>query len=254
MAENKMIYTDDEQIVRLWDTENVRHTVHRLAHFISAGETRRIITDLWVTEAQYRASASLGVNTGYYKGLDEVARHIVADNEARLYENLKARNAADSSIPVDDLHLGYGCGEFLSLNTPVIRISDDGRFAQFMCVYMGYTIEGKPDGTAEALQVFGRIMADLVKEHSGQWRIWHLTFANDHTLEAGTNYADYPVNGWEDKISGRFGQPTEERTVYDGFYGWEHCYTDMPKEKYYTYTDKLGYGPEGDIGKPYYER
>ena len=252
--ENKMIYTEDEQIVRIWDVENVRHTMNRLAHFLSAGEGRRVVSELFVTEAEYRRTASLGVNIGYYKGLGEVARFFVLDKNQRLYENLKARSEADPSIPVDNLHLGFGCQDFMTLTTPVIRVSDDGRFAQYMGYYLGYTCEGKPDGTAECIQIFGRAMADLVKEPDGSWRIWHMIFANDHSLESGSNYADYPVNGWPEMLSDRFGEPTEKRTVYDGFFGWEFCATDMPKEKYYTYTDKQGYGPDSDIGRPYYER
>lgn len=254
MAENKMIYTDDEQIVRIWDAENVRHTINRAAYYLSGGEDRRLVSELWVTEPEYRRTASLGVNTGYYKGLDEVARHLVIDRNDRRYANLRARAETRPDLPVDDLHLGYGCSDFFTVTTPVIRISDDGRFAQFMGFCPGYTIEGKPDGTAEALQFFGRVMADLVKEASGEWRIWHLIYANDHTFESGTNYADYPVKGWPDALADRFGKPTEERTVYDPFFGWEYCAADMPKEKYYTYTEKQGYGPEGDVGRPYYDR
>ena len=254
MIEKKMVYTDDEQIVRIWDVELVRNTMGRMAYYFSSGDTRRLVNELFVTEADYRRKASLAMNNGFYIGLDEVVRHLVLDENQRMYDNLKARAEADPSIPMDNLHLGLGCADFMTVTTPVVKISDDGRFAQFMGYYLGYTIEGKADKTAAAYQLFGRIMADLVKEESGEWRIWHLALAHDHTVESGSNYADFPVRGWPEPISDRFGEPTEKRELYNAFFGWEYCPEDMPKEKYYTYTDKLGYGPESDYGRPYYER
>lgn len=254
MKEKAMCYTEDEQIIRLWDVENVRHTMSRLSYYLANGEGRRAVSELWVTGADRRRTASLGVNTGYYKGLDEVVRHLVVDQNERDYENLRARSEADPSIAVNNLNLGYGNAAMMTMTTPVIKISDDGQYAQFMGYYIAYSIEGKPDRTADAYQLFGRAMADLVKEEDGSWRIWHLIFAHDHTVECGSNYADFPVAGWPEPIAPHFGEPTEKRTVYDAFFGWEFCATDMPKENYYTYTDKQGYGPDSDIGRPYYER
>ncbi len=253
MSKEKMVYTEDEQITRVWDVENVRHTVNRLAYYLAGGEGRRAINELWVTEADHRRTASFGVNTGYYKGMAEIARHLVLDQNERRYENLKVRAEADPAIAVNNLNLGYGCADFLTVTTPVIKIADDGRFAQFMGYYIGFTSEGKADKTADSYQLFGRVMADLVKEDGG-WKLWHVIFANDHSVEVASNYADFPVRGWPEPMADRFGKPTEERTVYDGFFGWEFCATDMPKENYVTYTDKQGYGPDSDIGRPYYER
>ena len=42
-------------------------------------------------------------------------------------------------------------------------------------------------------------------------------------------------------------------TVYDPLYGWEYIWQDMPRP-YETYREREGYGPGGDLGKPYYER
>jgi hypothetical protein len=253
MKEKKMIYTDDEQITRIWDVENVRHTMNRQAYYLSNADGRRAINELWVQEPDNRRTASYGVNTGYYKGIDEVARHMVIDANERAYENLKARAEENPALSVNNKNLGYGCSSFMTVTTPVIKISDDGRYAQFMGFCPGFVTEGKPKETAESYFLFGRVMADLVKEKDG-WKIWHYIYANDHSVEVGTNYADFPVKGWPEPIADRFGKPTEERTVYDGMFGWEFCATDMPKENYVTYCDKDGYGPDSDIGRPYYER
>jgi hypothetical protein len=50
-----------------------------------------------------------------------------------------------------------------------------------------------------------------------------------------------------------YGAPTIQRTVFDPFFGWEYIWQDMPKP-YSTFTPKESYGPEGDLGKPYYQR
>lgn len=253
MKDREMIYTEDEQIIRIWDVEDVRHTMNRHAYYLSGAEGRRAINELWVQHPDHRRTASFGVNTGYYKGIDEIARYLVVDQNERFYENLISRADSDSSITVSNCNLGYGCSNFMTVTTPVIKISDDGYYAQFMGFCPGFTSEGKADRFAESYFLFGRVMADLIKEDSG-WKIWHYIIANDHSVEVGSNYADYPVKGWPEPMADRFGTPTEQRTVYDGFFGWEFCYTDLPKERYVTYTDKQGYGPDSDIGKPYYER
>ena len=57
----------------------------------------------------------------------------------------------------------------------------------------------------------------------------------------------------DDPLEAEFGEPTVKRTVYEPFFGWEYMYQDMPRP-YYSYTDIRSYGPEGELGLPYYER
>jgi hypothetical protein len=250
MSEKKMVYSDDELIVRMWDKENIRHTMNRFCYYLSNGEPRRAIGELWVAKPENSGRASLGYNTGFYTGLDEVARHLVVDRDDRLQENLKKRLDADPDGSA--LKPGHGCSGMLTLTTPLIVLSDDGGSARFLGYSLGYTAEGKPDGTSEAYLTFSLVFTDLIKE-DGEWRILNLTFNHDHTVECGANYADIPVLGWDDPIVARDGEPTVRRTVYDPLYGWEYIFSDMPKP-YYTYTEGESYGPGGDLGKTYYER
>ena len=252
MDKNFASYTEDELITRVWDVENIRHTMNRMCYYVSAEEYRKAINELWVTKADNRRTASLGVNHGYYVGLDEVVRHLVLDRTQHLYENLNARAAADPSIECSNLNLGYGCAAMMTLNTPLIKVTDDGRYGKYMGYALGFTTEGKPDGTADSFMTFDRVLADLVKEDD-DWKIWHYVVAHDHTVEAGTNYSAVPVRGWEDPLQIAEGTPTVSQTVYEPLFGWEYVYEDMPR-KHYTYTDKMSYGPNGDLGKPYFRR
>ena len=95
-------------------------------------------------------------------------------------------------------------------------------------------------------------MPRLVKQ-GDEWRIWHIVFAHDHTIELGEDYGSLPVLGWEDPLYAKYGDPTVKQTVYDPLFGWEYIYEDMPRG-FSTYEDKGGYGPDGDLGKPYYQR
>jgi hypothetical protein len=252
MSQTETLLTEDEQIERLWDVENIRHTMNRFCYYLSNEEPRRAIGELWVTGADHQRTASLGYNTGYYIGLDEVVRRLVIDRAERLDENLKARVAADSSIDGSDLNRGYGCATVLTLTTPLVKIAEDGYTARFLGYCLGFSTEGKPDETADSYLTFELILADLIKE-GDEWKIWHLVIEHDHTVEVGTNYADVPVIGWDDPIIARFGEPTRPQQVYQPLYGWEYIYQDIPK-RHQTYTDKEGYGPDSDLGKPYYER
>ncbi len=252
MSENKMCYTEDELIERIWDTENVRHTINRYCYYISNEDPRRAVNELWVSRPENRRTASYAVNSGYYVGLDEVVRHLVLDRSEHLYANLKERSDRDSGVEFSNLNLGYGCATMMTMNTPLIKIADDGRSARFMGYSIGFTADGNADETATAYMVFDRVFADLLKE-DGEWRIWHMAVTHDHTMEAGENYGANPVIGWKDPISARDGNPTVEQKVYDPLFGWEYMYQDMPRQ-YYTYTDKIGCGPNSDLGKPYYER
>jgi hypothetical protein len=252
MNDGKMICSDDELIARIWDREEIRHTMNRLCYHLSNEEPRRAIGELWVTKPENRAKASLGYNTGFYKGMDEVARHLVADRERRMHDNLRVRTDEGPSVQNSNLRPGYGCSRMLTLTTPLTVLSDDGMSARFTGFCPGYSAEGKPGGAVDAYLTFDRLFADLLKE-DGVWHILNLTFNHDHTVECGTSYADAPVLGWDDPIVAMEGEPTIRRTVYDPLYGWEYMYSDMPRP-YCTYSDKDSYGPDGNLGKPYYER
>jgi hypothetical protein len=214
-------------------------------------ENRRMINELWVQEADHRRSASLGYNNGYYVGLESVMSHLVVDRDDARYANLKERSEA-GTVANNNLNLGFGCASMRTLTTPLVKVAEDGRTARYMGYSLGFTTQGKADDTAESYLFMDLIHADLVKEAEG-WKIWHLVITHDHTMEVGENYSKIPVKGWEDPLESTFGTPDIQQTVYDPFYGWEYMYYDMPR-KHYTYTEKGGYGPGSDLGKPYYVR
>ena len=250
-----MVYTNEERIDRIWDREDCVQLMNRHAIYYSNDQRRQELDDLWVQEAEHQRTASLGYNNGYYVGMEEIARHYVLEREEQLYQRLEPYCQAGPSLVRGREALGLGASAMHTSTTPLVYIADDGKSARFQGYQLGYQSIGRPDGTAESYLEFGLVYADLVREEDG-WKIWHLVMEHDHTVEVGHAYAEVSVlrPDAEDPIAKMdFGTPTIQRTVYDPLYGWEYIWQDMPRP-YETYREREGYGPGGDLGKPYYER
>lgn len=250
----KMTYTDEELIGRICDKESVIQVMNRHAYMYSNEMRREELAQLWVTDEALLETASLGYNNGYYIGMKEVARHYVADRHEEMRQSLSAYQAARPDAGLTGFDLGLGMTAMHTATTPLVYISDDGRTARYLCMDIGQQTTGRPDGSADAFHVIGRVFADLVKEGEA-WKIWHLVLQHDHTIAAGTDYTEVPVLQAEedDPIYAHFGTPTVPTEVYHPLYGWEDMYEDMPRP-YYTYRAADGYTAGGKLGKPYYKR
>jgi hypothetical protein len=245
------VFTPEEEVNRLWDATDITDLIARHSLYYSNDWRRQELADLWVQEPDHRRTASLGVNNGWYVGMEEIARHYVVDAEAQRYAQLQAFADADPSIKVCKDNLGKGISCFHTCNTPLVFVADDGKTARYLGCDIGHQTYGKPGNTADAQHVIGRVFADVILEN-GQWKIWHLVLEHEYTIAAGTDYGSYPLHlkPGDDPIESENGQPTIQETVHDPFYNWEYMYHDMPRP-YRTYTDKHGYGPESDLNLPY---
>lgn len=224
-----MEYTNAELAVRLWDKEEIRHTMNRLCYYIGNGELRECLNDLWVQA--HRRTAALGYNNGFYVGMDEIVRHWVLEQPQEK--------------PV-------GSARMETLTTPLIKLHGDGKTGQYQGYMPGFQSKVREDGSLETYLTLNMCFADLIKEGE-QWKIWHLILMHDHTMEAGKPYGRVPSFGWQDPLEAEFGIPTVQRELHDASYGWELLYDDMPRELPY-YVEKYSYGPEGDFGKKYFQR
>lgn len=242
-------YTNEELVTRIWDKENVLKTINRHSYYYSNEQRQEELDALWVREPENRKTASLSYNNGFFTGFEEIRRQYVAyraEQRAAAWAPYEA--AGVSGGP------GYGCAAMHTSTTPLVYIAEDGKTAQYLGYHLGFESTGKPDGSADTYMDLGLIHADLVKEGE-EWRIWHLSLEHDHTITVGENYAKVPVRQApeEDPLFVNFGSPTEPREVYDPFFGWENMWYDMPRP-YPTMTPERSYGPDGDLGKMYYER
>lgn len=224
-----MQYTNEELAIRLWDTEHIRHTMNRMCYYISNGDFRGCLNDLWVQKN--KRTASLGYNNGYYTGMDEIVRHWVLEQQ-----DVRQTGAARME----------------TLTTPLIKVHGDGKTAQYQGYMLGFRSAARADESLETYLTLDMCFADLIKE-DGRWKIWHLILMHDHTMEAGKPYGKIPSFGWQDPLEPSFGSPTLPQELHNPSYGWELLYDDMPRELE-TYSEKYSYGPRGDFGKKYFER
>lgn len=248
----KKEFTDEEKVLRLWDVEEVRKVLNRHSYYFSNEQREEELDALWVKEPENQKTAAFGVNTGYYVGMEEIRKFYVDYRRQQRMEVLEKYHETKGT-PLDDEHLGLGCAAMHTATTPLVYIAEDGKTAQFQGYQAGFQSMGKPDGTADSFMELGLIHCDLIREKDG-WKIWHLELERDHTFPVGENYAAKEADpSWPDPLSADFGEPTDKRTVYDPFFGWEYMFQDMPRP-YETMTDERSYGPEGNLGKPYYIR
>lgn len=246
-------YTEDEMIFRAWDKEVIHDLIGRLVLYWGNGERRRAVDELWVRTAANQETASFATNTGFYVGINEVARHLVLEYEEKKYASLETFTTASSGVYTNK-DLGMGMTAMHSCTTPVLFIANNGLTARYLCYDLGMSGKGKPNGTADCYFEFGLLLIELIKEED-EWKIWHLVEEHDFSIESGKDYNEVPtvITDTNDPASKDFGDPTIKKDVYDNQYGWEYLYEDWPVP-YKHYDEDYGYGPNGIVGKKYYER
>lgn len=249
--EYKREFTDEEMVLHAWDKEMIQNLVSRFTFYRSNGEGKRAIEELWVQEPEHIGDASFATNTGFYVGISEVYRHLVQEPEALALETLHIFQTADEKYA--DAAPGLGLTAMHSCTTPLLFISADGNYARYLCYDLGMTGKGSPDGSAESYFEFGLILIELVREN-GAFKIWHMVEQHDFSIESGKNYNDINtvIQGY-DPGTRFYGDPTVKTEVYDNQYGWEYLFYDMPRP-FKTYDEDEGYGPNGKVGKKFYQR
>lgn len=220
---DERIYSDDELIRRVWDIEQIRMLMSRRSLYFAAGEWQRELDELWVSEPENMAQASLGGNWGFYCGLDSIRRH---------YGEI------------------FGEGVFLTrcVNTPYIVLSDDGRSARGRWYMSGQDTIPGPDGDIRAWWSVWTLGADFIRER-GQWKLLHLVEAQDFYCPVGEDFNAqpvYPAEG-ENPEQVRFGKADKPFLAHDNTYMLEDDWPPVPKN-YETLNMYNSYGPEGHPG------
>lgn len=247
MAKKKRkTYSDLERIIRVWDIEKVKDLMSRRTLMDANGEHEKELAQLWVSDPEYKKTASFGKNWGYYVGMDEIERYYVTQYNERRSAQLAAISAADPSVENIPENLGYGSFAIQPLSTPHIILADDGKTAQGTWYSIGQESYGLPGGEADAKWHCQKICADLVKEADGSWKIWHLFISSDFMIGAGHDTSElqsiYIRGTSPDEKS--FGKPTVSMLAHDPSYTWGDNYPPLG-DTYETYSDEIGYGPEG---------
>ena len=244
MSEMELHLTPEEQVLRLWDKEEIKDLMSRSAYYTANDERRRAITELWVSSDENRKTASLGYNNGYYTGLDNSMKHSVSDCRDAGFEHDRSWLEV-TDLDLSEKNLGHGASFVHTRNTPYIELSGDGKTAKYIGYDCGLYCIGKPDGTSDSNFTFAKIFADLIRE-GDDWKIWHLLITYDHIIPAGKSYGELdPEAPWgADIVEQACGDPTIRDVAYDSLYGWVDVWERLPRP-YYTFDNAKGYTAEG---------
>lgn len=252
--EYKREFTDEEMVFHAWDKEMIQDTVGRFMFYWANGEVERALDELWVKQPENLKDVSFGTNTGYFVGMSEIKRHLIDEYDVRVRAALEAFKAARPNVGYTDADLGLGVTRMHSCTTPLLFIAADGKTARYLGYDLGMSGVGKPDGSGECYHEFGLVFIELARE-GDEFKIWHFVQEHDFSIESGKNYNDVPtfISDPDDPSAKDFGDPTIKTEVYNNQYGWEYLFYDMPKP-YKAYDEDEGYGPNGKVGKKFYER
>ena len=237
---SKKVFSDDEQISRIWDVEEVKTLMHKRVFLQTADARAQELDTMWVSDPELQKTASYGSNWGYYVGMDAVRGYYVTKHEAELAEQQEANGAAE---------VNQGNMYAHPVTTGLVELAEDGKTAKGLWYTIGNEAKARADGTAHVQWMLGKLAVDFVKESDG-WKIWHLVFSLDVDCQAGRNYGEYPVyEDWSASSSNpvrrEFGTPTVEVLTHDVTFNWWDNYPAMPPKNYKTLTEEISYGPEG---------
>ena len=233
-------FTDDEQILRIWDVEDVKSLMNKRVFLQTADLREEELRTMWVQEPEHQKTASYGSNWGYYVGMDEIRKYYVDSHAAALEEQKKTNGAAEVNMGNMYAH---------PLTTGLVELAEDGKTAKGLWYSIGNEAMAQADGTAHVQWMLGKVAADFVREEDG-WKIWHIVISTDVDCQAGHDYGEHPVyEDWSadstNPVRREFGRPTVEVLTHDVTFNWWDNYPPMPPKDYKTFTDDISYGPEG---------
>ena len=233
-------FTDEEQILRIWDVEDVKSLMNKRVFLQTADLREEELRTMWVQEPEHQKTASYGSNWGYYVGMDEIRKYYVDSHAAALEEQKKANGAAEVNTGNMYAH---------PLTTGLVELAEDGETAKGLWYSIGNEAMAQADGTARVQWMLGKVAADFIREEDG-WKIWHIVISTDVDCQAGHDYGEYPVyEDWSadstNPVRREFGRPTVEMLTHDVTFNWWDNYPPMPPRNYKTFTDDISYGPEG---------
>ena len=139
------------------------------------------MVNIWVNEAENRATASFGQNQGFYVGYDSIWEAYVDGHDTSWLSTAKSyceKNNIDITGWTDEeiLDVYGGVGQLLLhvTTTAIIEVAEDGQTAKCFWYSPGMIAESGQSGNT-IWEAYG---VDFVKE-DGVWKMWHLHMFTD---------------------------------------------------------------------------
>ena len=162
------IFTAEEKLGRWEDQREIKNLMGRM----SADYTLKKEADMFENYWSCRPDVCLGINTGYFKG---------ADNVRRYYENQGERIALESRLIYERFPETF---KGKTLSSPLIEVAGDGETAKgIWCTRGSYSLltAGGPQGFWE----WGWFAVDFVRE-GDEWKIWHMLYLREVDRPCGS--------------------------------------------------------------------
>ena len=236
-----------EQLAYRWmDRREIQNVMGKYVYYKLLRDETKLVTDFWADIPD----ACLGVNNGYYKGLDAIRAYYDAMdvNTAIRTKHMKYLFPLYfGSRTVKELH-GVGSLNVDSLTTCVIEQAEDGQTAKGAWYVLGEDTDIHSEGPYSYL-AYGAIATDFIKLDD-EWKIWHMLDIQELTAPAGVNWTkDYPEpNALPEfaSIAGKLRplpEPTVRADVHIAYYKGRG-FSPLVKvpEPYVTFADTFSYG------------
>lgn len=117
----------------------IKQLMHKRVFLQTWDRRQEELDTLWVTELEWKKTASYGSNWGYYVGMEAIRGYYVDAHQAHLEEQRAANGA-------EELNLGNMYAH--PLTTGLVEVARDGQTAKGLWYSIGNEAMARPDGTA----------------------------------------------------------------------------------------------------------
>lgn len=241
-----MTCTAEELMTRWEQLRAIKNLMGRMSADYVLKKEYSMVDSYWSN----REDISLGINTGWFVGREEVKRY---------YRELSARIKAESALiakifpkelgdkDAQTLH-GVGTMDYKPIDTPVVEIAGDGRTAKGIWAIRGSHTKLTPSGPV-AYWEWGWFLADFVLDE-GQFKLWHLQYLIEAEKPCGHSWTGpeytYPLREEFREVAGYSDPVPTVAMVLREKYRDDRPFTPLPKvpEPYDTFSQTFTYGWE----------
>ena len=239
------IRTPEEQVTRWEHLRAIENIMGKITYYGIYCWDQKIYEDFWCKKAE---NPCLGFNNGWYQGYEAIEGYYDA-RMARMMartEAVKAANPEEFADKTPEEIFGVGSLDVSNMTTPIIELAEDMQTAKGLWYYMEGDTNYDETGIA-TYHHWGWVGVDFVIE-DGQWKIWHMVFAEDLDFRAGETWVEArkekPVLPEYAALAEiKLPEPNVPAEVYEKWHD-RRRQVDFPgvPQPYTTFADTFSYG------------
>lgn len=240
----KSSYTSEQLVGKFEDQRDLRNMMGKISYLCTLKREQDIFNMFW----SVKEDICLGVNDGWYIGIDAIKGYFEAFYERTLYTTafLKKLYTDKTEGKTDQELYGLAMLNIKPVDTAVIEIAGDGATAKGIWYSRGSKNELTTSGPV-AFWTFGVFAVDFVREDS-QWKIWHMQYLEDICCPGGKDWGKReiesypPMKGYAGVTEFKKPAPTKAVTLRE-LYKPDRPFTPLPEppEPYETFSETFSY-------------